>query len=52
MAYLLEEDGVSRFLLENGSGDILLEQSVIVFSEEDYWLSPLPPSYDFTVTKF
>lgn len=52
MAYILEEDNVSHFLLEDGSGALLMEQNVVVFTEEDYWLSPLPPSYDFTVTKF
>jgi hypothetical protein len=56
MGYLVQEiDGVSRFELENATGDILLEApNTILPGDEDFWTMPstIPLSNDFTVTKF
>ena len=55
MAYLLQEDGISHFELENASGDLLLEApNTILPGDEDFWTMPptIPMSNDFMVTRF
>ena len=51
---LLQEDGASHFTLENGTGVILLEQTISAPGDEDFWTMPptIPLSNDFMVTRF